>query len=64
MNFAFDGGPGSVNRILMRRAKVETVEGKGIVEDNIIKEIKEIDFGKHNLKGKNGKNNYFQMQNM
>ncbi|WP_430507742.1 T7SS effector LXG polymorphic toxin [Rossellomorea marisflavi] len=37
---------------------------KGTVKDSIIKEIKEIDFGKHIIKGKNGKNSYFQMQSM
>nr|WP_253957951.1 DNA/RNA non-specific endonuclease [Metabacillus halosaccharovorans] len=35
--------------------KAEGVITKGTVKDSIIKEIKEIDFGKHIIKGKNGK---------
>ncbi|MBD8037380.1 DNA/RNA non-specific endonuclease [Solibacillus sp. A46] len=40
---------------VVKKSDVDEVVGKGTVKNKIIKEINEIDFGKHIVKGRNGK---------
>ncbi|MEX3716040.1 DNA/RNA non-specific endonuclease [Cytobacillus horneckiae] len=45
----------AADEIVSMAGKVKDGVGRGVGKDNIIKEIKETEFGKHIVKGKNGK---------